>query len=180
MTNNNSNWAPFLTNSCKAKRTDQLILTWPYHSSINVRYNTSTRVKWNLLINGNALVSNASKDLWKHQDPVVQKTVEVLLVWNSLTLWFKSSKLWSKKSQDFNGVWTRDLAIPVRRSNQLSCEATDVGSWSFVSSNEPVKNGCKVIYEMFHILNCGFENQIYDSNLTENKFQNQTNIFLGL
>ena len=47
--------------------------------------------------------------------------------------------------------------VPVRRSNQLSYEATDVGSWSFVSSNEPVKNGCEVIYEMFHILNCGFE-----------------------
>ena len=71
----------------------------------------------------------------------------------------KSSKLWSSqlwtqfkqlhieawKSQDFNGVWTRDLAIPVRRSNQLSYEATDVGSWSFVSSNEPVKNGCDII-----------------------------------
>ena len=51
-------------------------------------------------------------------------------------------KLWSSqllqlrreawKIQDFNGVWTRDLAIPVRRSNQLSYEATDVGSWSFV------------------------------------------------
>ena len=55
------------------------------------------------------------------------------------------------KSQDFNGVWTRDLAIPVRRSNQLSCEATDVGGWSFVDSNEPVRNECQVIYEMFHI-----------------------------
>ena len=32
------------------------------------------------------------------------------------------------KFQDFNGVWTRNLAIPVRRSNQLSYEATDVGS----------------------------------------------------
>ena len=41
----------------------------------------------------------------------------------------------------------------VRRSNQLSYEATDVGSWSFVSSNEPVKNGCEEIYEMFHISN---------------------------
>ena len=30
-----------------------------------------------------------------------------------------------KKNQDFNGIWTRDLAIPVRRSNQLSYEATD-------------------------------------------------------
>ena len=55
------------------------------------------------------------------------------------------------KSQDFNGVWTRDLAIQVRRSNQLSYEATDVGSWSFVSSNKPVRNECEVIYETFHI-----------------------------
>ena len=30
-----------------------------------------------------------------------------------------------KKIQDFNGIWTSDLAIPVRRSNQLSYEATD-------------------------------------------------------
>ena len=59
----------------------------------------------------------------------------------------KSSKLWSSqlwtqfkqlrieawKSQNFNGVWNRDLAITVRCSNQLSYEATHVGSWSFVS-----------------------------------------------
>ena len=31
-------------------------------------------------------------------------------------------------------------AIPVRRSNQLSYEATDVGSWSFMGSNVPVRN----------------------------------------
>ena len=55
------------------------------------------------------------------------------------------------KSQELNGVWTRDFAIPVRRSNQLSYEATDVGSWSFVGSNEPVRNECEVIYEVFHI-----------------------------
>ena len=75
----------------------------------------------------------------------------------SLHLWtqFKQLRIEAWKSQDFNGVWTRDLVIPVRRSNQLSYGATDVGSWSFVSSNEPVKNGCEVIYEMFHILNCG-------------------------
>ena len=63
----------------------------------------------------------------------------------------------SLEKSGLNGVWTRDLAIPLRRSKQLSYEATHVGSWSFVSSNEPVKNGCEVIYEMFHILNCGFE-----------------------
>ena len=32
------------------------------------------------------------------------------------------------KIQDFNGVWTRNLTILVRRSNQLSYEATDIGS----------------------------------------------------
>ena len=26
-----------------------------------------------------------------------------------------------------------------------------------MSSDEPVKNGCEVIYEMFRILNCGLE-----------------------
>ena len=55
------------------------------------------------------------------------------------------------KIQDFNGVWIRDLAMPVRRSNQLNYEATDVGSWSFVSSNESVRNESEVIYEIFHI-----------------------------
>ena len=59
---------------------------------------------------------------------------------------FKQLCIEAWKSQDFNGGWTRDLTIPVRRSNQLSYEATDIGSWPFVSSNQPVKNGCEVIY----------------------------------
>ena len=67
---------------------------------------------------------------------------------------FKQFRTEAWKSQDFNGVWTRDLATPVRRSNQLSYEATDVESWSFVSSNEPVRNRREVIYEMFHIHLC--------------------------
>ena len=64
--------------------------------------------------------------------------------WSS-QLWtqFKQLRIEAWKSQDFNGDWTRDLAIPVRRSNQLSYEATDLRDWSFVSSNEPVKNGFK-------------------------------------
>ena len=45
-------------------------------------------------------------------------------------LQFKQLRIEAWKSQDFNGVWTHDLAIPVRRSNQLSYEATDVGSRS--------------------------------------------------
>ena len=83
----------------------------------------------------------------------------------------KSSKQWSSQIwtqfmqlrieaweiQYFNGVWTRDLAIPVRRSNQLSYEATHVGSWSFVVSIEPVRNECEMIYEIFHTLNRGCE-----------------------
>ena len=61
-------------------------------------------------------------------------------LWSSqLRTQFKQLRIEAWKSQDFNGVWTHDLAIPVRHSNQLSYEATDVGSWSFVSSNEPVK-----------------------------------------
>ena len=53
----------------------------------------------------------------------------------------------------------RDLMIPVRRSNQLSYEATGVGSWSFVDSSVPVNNESmnEIIYEMNHILNCGYE-----------------------
>ena len=61
------------------------------------------------------------------------------------------------KSQDFKGLWTRDLAIPLRRSNQLSYKATDVGGWSFVGSKEPLRNECEVIYKVFHILNCACE-----------------------
>ena len=55
------------------------------------------------------------------------------------------------KIQELNGAWTRDLAIPVRQSNQMSYEATNVGNWSFVGCNEPVWNECQVIYEIFHI-----------------------------
>ena len=57
------------------------------------------------------------------------------------------------KSQGFIGVWTHDFLILVWHSNQLSYGATDVGSWSFVGSNEPVSNECEMIYEMFYILN---------------------------
>ena len=61
------------------------------------------------------------------------------------------------KSQDFNRVWTRDLAMLVRHSNQLSYEATDVGSCWFVGPKEPVGTECEAIYEIFHSLNCGCE-----------------------
>ena len=44
-----------------------------------------------------------------------------------------------KKIQDFNGVWTRDLAITGAMLYQLSYEATDVWSRSIVGSYVPVK-----------------------------------------
>ena len=57
-----------------------------------------------------------------------------------------------KKIQDFKGIWTRDLAIPVRCSNQLSHEATDVGSWSSMYSYVPVKEMNVIdVYEINHI-----------------------------
>ena len=45
---------------------------------------------------------------------------------------------WKKKIQDFNGVWTRDLAITGAMLYQLSYEANDVGSRSIVGSYVPV------------------------------------------
>ena len=42
-----------------------------------------------------------------------------------------------------------------------------------MSSNEPVKNGCEVIYEIFHIVNCGFSNQVsYDRRIYEHNLSN--------
>ena len=57
------------------------------------------------------------------------------------------------KIEEFNGVWTHDLAMLVRRSNQLSYEATDVGSWSFGGSNVPVMNESMndITSEMSHV-----------------------------
>ena len=63
------------------------------------------------------------------------------------------------KIQGLGGVWARDFAMPVQRSNQLSYEATDVGKWSFLGPNDPVMNEStnEMIYEMNPTLNCGYE-----------------------
>ena len=44
------------------------------------------------------------------------------------------------KIQDFNGVWTRDLAITSAMLYQLSYEATDAGSRSIVGSSSRERN----------------------------------------
>ena len=72
------------------------------------------------------------KKVTKVQESLCQDIYETTADLKSSKLW--SSQLWAQfkqlrieawKSQDFGGVWTRDLAIPVRHSNQLSYEATD-------------------------------------------------------
>ena len=57
-----------------------------------------------------------------------------------------------KKNQDFNGVWTCECVVLVQCSNQLSYEATDVGSWSVMCSYVPVKEmNVTDVYEINHI-----------------------------
>ena len=45
-----------------------------------------------------------------------------------------------KKMQDFNGAWTRDLAIPVRRSTNWAMKPLTVGRRSILGSYVPVKD----------------------------------------
>ena len=53
--------------------------------------------------------------------------------------------------QDFNGVWTRDPEMLVWFSNQLSYEATDIGSMLIVGSFVPMKKiSVNDIYEISH------------------------------
>lgn len=71
-----------------------------------------------------------------------------LRIWNLVKLWssqlltqflLERREAW-KIHDPVNTVLTHDLAIPVRRSDQLSFDATDVGNWSFVGFNVPVRN----------------------------------------
>ena len=52
---------------------------------------------------------------------ILNADLKLSQLWSS-QLWtqFKQLRIVAWKSQDFNGVWTRDLAIPVRRSNHAS------------------------------------------------------------
>ena len=50
------------------------------------------------------------------------------------------------------GVWTPDLTILVRYFNQLSYEATDVGSWSIMFIYVPMKEMNVIdVYEINHV-----------------------------
>ena len=62
-----------------------------------------------------------------------------------------------EKIQEFNGVWTRDLAITGAMLYQLSYEATDVGSRSIVGSYVPMKEmSVNDIWNKSY-MNCGNE-----------------------
>ena len=62
-----------------------------------------------------------------------------------------------KKIQDFNEVWTRDLAITGAMLYQLSYEATDFESRSIVGSYDPVKEmSVNYIWNKSY-MNCGNE-----------------------
>ena len=54
-----------------------------------------------------------------------------------------------KNNQDFNGVWTRDLAITGAMLYQLSYEATDIGTRSIVGSYVPMKEMGVKLYELW-------------------------------
>ena len=71
----------------------------------------------------------------------------------STQLWKQFMQLREKSEliHDFNEIWTCDLAIPMRCSNQLSHEATGVGSWSIMCLYVPVKEmNLKYVYEINH------------------------------
>ena len=69
---------------------------------------------------------------------------EINHIWTAEMKWIwrndrKEACKKKKKNRDFNGVWSRDLAITGAMLYQLSYEATDVGSRSIVGSYVPVK-----------------------------------------
>ena len=117
---------------------------WRFYS----RYSSLVKKRLILLAQSESpLMWTSVNDTWNN---VCERKSEIIMwsdIWNvsyiELRIWnqvsydhrsfwtqFKQLRTEAWKSQDFNGVWTRDLAIPVRHSNQLSYEATDVGSWS--------------------------------------------------
>ena len=140
-------WKQFLQLRREAWKIQDFNRVWTRDLAIPVRrsnqlsYEATDVGSWSF-VGSNGPVRSESMMKW-----YMKWIIYELRIWNQVKLW--SSQLWKQflqlrreawKIQDLNGVWTRDLAIPVRRSNQLTYEATDVGSWSFVGSNGPVRS----------------------------------------
>ena len=95
---------------------------------------------WSRLEKDALLINSVKLTLKCFEAAAVQTSGLVNIVYFSNGEW--STQLWTqlmqlhkkpeKKIQDFNTIWTCGLAIPVQCSNQLSYEATDVGSWSIM------------------------------------------------
>ena len=66
--------------------------------------------------------------IFGNEEMIVAVNAICAIAWRSL-----------KKIQDFNGVWTRDLAITGAMLYQLSFETTDVGSRSIVGAYVPLE-----------------------------------------
>ena len=116
-------------------------LTIPVPCSNQLSYEANDVGSWSF-VGSNVPVRNESMMKW-YMKWIIH--VYELQIWNqvdprSYEHNFLQLRREAWEIQDFNGVWTFDLAIPVQCSNQLSYEATDVGSWSFVGSNVPVRN----------------------------------------
>ena len=127
-------------NSCDCVKKPEKFRTSTGFEPVASRYRCEALTNWAMkplnvgswsFVGSNVPVRNESTMKWWYMKCIIYK----LRIWNQVKLW--SSQLWTQflrlgkeawKIQDFNGVWTRDLAIPVQRSNQLSYEATDVGS----------------------------------------------------
>ena len=58
---------------------------------------------------------------------------------------------WKKKKWDFNGVWTRDLAIPVRCSTNWALKPLTLGAGQLWVHIFPWKNWVLMVYEINHI-----------------------------
>ena len=171
-------WTQFLQLRREAWKIQDFNGVWTRDLAISVRrsnqltYEATNIGSWSF-VGSNGPVRNESKMKW-----YMKWIIYELRIWNQLKLW--SSQLWTQflqlrrdawKIQDFNGVWTRDLAIPVWRSNQLSYEVINVGSWSFVGSNGPVKNESMMKWYMKWIIyELRIWNQVYDLRSYERNF----------
>ena len=131
-------------------------LAIPVRCSNQLSYEATVVGSWSLLSSQLPVISNYE---WKIYMKYIiyctagMKSNETTLSRSDERKFLLRREAW-KFFQDFNGIWTRDLAIPVRCSNQLSYEATDVGSWSLLSSQLPVISNYEWKIYMKYIIYC--------------------------
>ena len=76
-----------------------------------------------------------------------------ILLWSDIwNVSYIELQIWNQVSHDHRS-FERNLSNCEQKPEKVR---TSTG-FEPVTSNEPVRNGCEVIYEIFHMLNCGFE-----------------------